>query len=121
MMYNFKSIMLLLFISKSFFLNSFKKYNFTSLVNKRLNMNYKKNWNKILNEYDDDNTYSAEMISSIIPYTKSIDSAIQNIVDTNANAILIGESSHGTREFYNFRNQLTKQLIEEGYESQYYK
>lgn len=119
-MYAFKHNMLLLItlFSKSLFINSFNKnlypYNLCSLSNKKLNMSLKKNWNKILDEYDDDNSYSTEMISSIIPYSKSIDSTIQNIVDTNANVILIGESSHGTKEFYNFRNLLTKRLIEEG-------
>jgi erythromycin esterase-like protein len=57
----------------------------------------------------------SEVLRDVVLPLEAPGDAIAPILDLvgNARIVLIGEASHGTHDFYDFRAEITKQLIEE--------
>ena len=75
-----------------------------------------KKWDQFVNE---DKSFSElscpkELIEDLASKAESLADITDKVLKSNANIFLIGEGSHGTHEFYNFRAELTKSLIQEG-------
>mmetsp|Transcript_10296 Transcript_10296/g.17233 ORF Transcript_10296/g.17233 Transcript_10296/m.17233 type:complete len:568 (-) Transcript_10296:1820-3523(-) len=54
-----------------------------------------------------------QRVQELQQHAQSIEQTRQAVLDSDAEVILIGESSHGTHEFYHWRAQTTKALIEQ--------
>eukprot|EP00887_Chlorella_sp_A99_P007234 scaffold2.g7234.t1 len=65
--------------------------------------------------YDDNNRIQLIRQAAILPSQphKSLEQAVFEHIDPDAQFVLIGEASHGTEEFYRMRAELTKMLIKQ--------
>ena len=72
-------------------------------------------YKKFLNIKEEEGpSFSREDVDKLRQYVIKPNGIFDKIVDKKASIVLIGEGSHGTQECYEFRADLTKQLIENG-------
>jgi len=59
-------------------------------------------------------TYSKEQLEKLESHISPVETLAEKILAVGPQIVLIGEGSHGTREFYENRIDVTKTLIERG-------
>ena len=59
-------------------------------------------------------SFSREDVETLGRHVLQTSAVVDKILDKKASIVLIGEGSHGTKECYEFRADLTKQLITNG-------